>query len=76
MQMLNLIMVLLENSWMLKISSGDTTGERREYMRKIYRGWMKSEFDYCLFETSADDLKIGDTLTDAFGRIWIVTVIF
>lgn len=43
---------------------------------KIYRGWMKSGLDHCLFETMKESLKIGDTLTDAFGREWEVEVIF
>ena len=51
-------------------------GERWESLKKLYRGWMKSGLDHCLFETIANDLKTGDTLTDAFGRVWIVEVIF
>lgn len=45
-------------------------------MKKLYRGWMKSGLDHCLFETMAEDLKIGDTLTDIFGRVWEIEVIF
>lgn len=43
---------------------------------KIYRGWMKSGIDHCLFETMKENLKIGDFITDAFGREWEVEVIF
>ena len=43
---------------------------------KIYRGWMKSGLDHCLFETMKENLSIGDTLTDTWGREWEVEVIF
>lgn len=43
---------------------------------KVYRGWMKSEFDHCLFETVAETLEVGSVLTDAFGREWEVEIIF
>lgn len=43
---------------------------------KIYRGWMKSELDHCLFETMKECLNIGDILTDDFGREWEVEAIF
>lgn len=55
--------------------AGDA-GRKKGKLEKLYRGWMKSGLDHCLFETIANDLKIGDTLTDAFGRVWIVEVIF
>lgn len=43
---------------------------------KIYKGWMKSGLGHCLFEAMKEKLKIGDTLTDAFGREWEIEVIF
>ncbi len=43
---------------------------------KLYRGWVKDGIDHMLFETMAEHLEVGDTLEDAFGRVWIVDIIF
>lgn len=54
----------------------NTDNQKGNIDNKLYRGWMKSDLDHCLFETMKDSLIVGDILTDAFGRKWEVEIIF
>ena len=48
-------------------------------MKKVFRGWMKKKGDptsACKFETVREQLAVGDEITDCFGVIWTIDVIF